>query len=137
MIKRIRVIHLADDAGITEFKGGVPAPVKPVETLRIRSGIWSNISTKALLEEEKRISKRMEAMGIGFPSQHVDAYRLRLAALEAPVALVLKSYGETDLVGERLDVIRIMAKSAMWAECVSASYDPHGPFYRGGHNFLV
>ncbi len=55
MIKRLRVIHLADDAGITEFKGGVPAPVKPVETLRIRSGIWSNISTKALLEEEKRI----------------------------------------------------------------------------------
>jgi hypothetical protein len=60
--------------------------------------LGSNISTKALLEEEKRISKRMEAMGIGFPSQHVDAYRLRLAALEAPVALVL-NHGQIGHVG--------------------------------------
>ena len=67
----------------------------------------------------------------------LDAHRHRLAALEAPVALVLKSYGETDLVGERLDVIRIMAISAIWAQRVSASYDPHGPFNRGCHNFSM
>ncbi len=118
-----------NDAGPKEFKGGVPAPVKPVETLRLRSGvICSNIGTKALLEEEKRKSKRMEAIGICFPSQHIDAHRHRLAALEAPIALVLKSYRETDLVGERLDVIRIMTISAVWAERVSATYEPPGPF---------
>ena len=27
-----------NDGGPKEFKGGVPAPVKPVETLRLRSG---------------------------------------------------------------------------------------------------
>ena len=54
-----------DDAGTTELKEAVPAPEKPVQTLRIRPGVWqTNISTQALLEEERQITKRMAAMGI-------------------------------------------------------------------------
>ena len=57
--------HGGDDAGTIEPKEGVPAPAEPVQTLRIRSGVWkTNISTQALLEEERQITKRMAAMGI-------------------------------------------------------------------------
>ncbi len=140
MIKRIRVIHVAETMPVQKNLKGRSRSCEarrdtsaPVGCIVVWGGcVCSNIGTKALLEEEKRISKRMEAIGIGFPSQHIDAHRHRLAALEAPIALVLKSYRETDLVGERLDVIRIMTISAVWAERVSATYEPPGPFYIEG-----